>query len=312
MAKAGRAAGGGFLGIRWRQLYWIVPVIVVLAIAAVFFARWLRTLPDVQAWLGVYPGEYELPVGAPVGIPAWVGWQHFFNIFLIALIIRSGWQVRTVKRPPAYWTRKNTGVIRTKAAPRKISIQLWFHNAVDLLWVVNGAVFVVLIFSTGQWVRIVPTSWDVFPNAVSAALQYVSFDWPMENGWVNYNSLQQLSYFGVVFLLAPLAIITGLRMAEFWPAKARISSIYRVELARAVHFPVMLAFCVFILVHVVLVLATGAQRNLNHMFAASDDASSWWGVAFFAGGMIVVAAAILAARPIVLRAIAGAFGKVSR
>ncbi len=169
-------------------------------------------------------------------------------------------------------------MIRTKAPPKKISIQLWFHNAVDLLWVINGVVFIALLFSTGQWMRIVPTSWDVFPNAVSAALQYVSFDWPMENGWVNYNSLQQLSYFGVVFLLAPLAILTGLRMAEFWPAKARITRIYKIEWARAVHLPVMLLFCLFILVHVVLVLATGAQRNLNHMFAASDDASSWWGV----------------------------------
>lgn len=308
MAKAAGAGGGS----RWRQLTWIVPVVLVVAVALVVLARWLRTLPDVQAWLGEYPGAYALPAGAPVGIPVWAGWQHYLNIFFIALIIRSGWQVRTVKRPPAYWTRTNTGVIRTKATPRKISIQLWFHNAVDLLWVVNGVVFVVLIFATGQWVRIVPTSWAVLPNAASAALQYVSFDWPMESGWVNYNSLQQLSYFGVVFLLAPLAIVTGLRMAEFWPAKARISSIYKVEWARAVHFPVMLLFSLFILVHVILVLATGAQANLNHMFAASDDASSWWGVGFFAGGMLLVAGAVVAAQPIVLRAIAGAFGKVSR
>src|SRR5690606_32108387 len=150
---------------------------------------------DVQGWLAMYPGSYESPVPHPIGIPAWVGWQHFFNLFLMVLVIRSGWQVRTVKRPPAFWTRTNTGVIRTKARPRKISIQLWFHNAIDLLWVVNGAVFIVLIFVTGQWVRIVPTSWEVIPNAVSSLLQYVSFQWPVDNGWVNYNSLQQLSYF---------------------------------------------------------------------------------------------------------------------
>jgi len=306
-------AGAGSKGrSRWRHLYWVVPLVIVVAIAIVFLARHLRTLPDVQSWLVAFPGSYESPVPHPEGIPAWVGWQHFFNIFLMVLIIRSGWQVRTVKRPPAFWTRTNTGVIRTKARPRKISIQLWFHNAVDLLWVVNGAIFIVLIFVTGQWVRIVPTSWEVFPNALSSLLQYASFQWPVENGWVNYNSLQQLSYFGVVFLLAPLAIITGVRMAEFWPADARISKIYKVEWARAVHFPVMLLFVLFIVVHVVLVLATGAQRNLNHMFAASDDATSWWGVGFFAGAMLLCVAAVFAAQPIVLRAIAGAFGKVGR
>jgi len=297
---------------RWRVLYWLVPVLVVVAAAIVLLARWLRTLPAVQDWLADYPGAYPLPDFAPVGIPAWLAWQHFFNLFLMALVIRSGWQVRTIKRPPAFWTRTNRGVIRTKANPRKISIHLWFHNAVDLLWVINGVVYIVLLFATGQWTRIVPTSWAVFPNAASAALQYASFDWPVENGWVNYNALQQLSYFAVVFLLAPLAIVTGLRMAEFWPANARISKLYKVEWARAVHFPVMLLFVLFIIVHVVLVLATGAQRNLGHMFAASDDAASWWGVGFFAGALVLTAAAIVAAQPIVLRAIGGVFGKVGR
>ena len=65
-----------------------------------------------------------------------------------------------------------------------------------------------------------PTSWDVFPNAVSAALQYVSLDWPTENGWVNYNGLQQLAYFATVFIAAPLAIVTGVRMSGIWPKKA--------------------------------------------------------------------------------------------
>ena len=73
--------------------------------------------------------------------------------------------------------------------------------------------FFVLLFVTGQWMRIVPTSWDVFPNALSAALQYVSLDWPTENGWVNYNSLQLLAYFVTVFIAAPLAIVTGMRMS---------------------------------------------------------------------------------------------------
>ena len=57
-----------------------------------------------------------------------------------------------------------------------------------------GLIDCVLLFVTGQWMRVIPTSWEVFPNALSAALQYVSLDWPTENGWVNYNGLQQLAY----------------------------------------------------------------------------------------------------------------------
>ncbi len=119
--------------------------------------------------------------------------------------------------------------------------------------------------------RIVPTSWEVFPNAISAALQYVSLDWPTENGWVNYNSLQQLAYFATVFLAAPLAIATGVRMSGIWPKNATaLNKAYPVEWARKIHFPVMLYFVAFIIVHVALVFATGALRNLNHMYAAQD------------------------------------------
>ena len=140
-----------------------------------------------------------------------------------------------------------------------------------------------LLFATGHWVRIVPTSWEVFPNALSAAIQYVSLDWPTENGWVNYNSLQQLAYFATVFIAAPLAVITGVRMSGFWPKNAKaLNRAYPVEWARAVHFPVMLYFVAFIIVHVALVFATGALRNLNHMYGGSDVVN-WIGFWIFVG-----------------------------
>ena len=51
-----------------------------------------------------------------------------------------------------------------------------------------------------------PTSWDVFPNALSVLIQYLSLDWPAENGWVAYNGLQLIAYFVTVFIAAPLAL----------------------------------------------------------------------------------------------------------
>lgn len=278
--------------------------LAILAAAAVALVRAFLSLPFMQDFLATYPGEYHLPAGAPVGIPGWIGWQHFFNIFLMTLIIRSGTQVRHQKRPAAFWTPRGD--------PKgKISLTLWFHQSLDLLWIVNGVIFVVLLFVTGQWMRIVPTSWDVFPNALSAALQYVSFDWPTENGWVNYNSLQQIAYFTIVFLAAPVAIVTGFRMSGLWPKKAeRLSKAYPIEWARALHFPIMLFFALFILVHVALVLLTGMLRNLNHMFASSD-AVGWTGFWVFVLAMVVVAVGWIAARPLVLAPIAKLFGQVS-
>ena len=175
-----------------------------------------------------------------------------------------------------------------------------------------------LLFATGQWMRVVPTSWAVFPNALSAGLQYVSLDWPTENGWVYYNALQQLTYFATIFIAAPLSVITGYRMSKLWPQNAKwLSRVYRVEWARALHFPLMLYFVAFTAVHVFLVFATGALRNLNHMYAAQGStdptafADNWTGFWFFVLSLVVIAAALIAARPLVLAPIARLFGSVS-
>ncbi|WP_423185026.1 cytochrome b/b6 domain-containing protein [Arthrobacter sp. NyZ413] len=279
--------------------------LLVLAAVVVFGARWMIETAPLQVFLHDHPGEYPLPESAPVGIPAWLSWAHFFNVFLMILIIRTGLTIRTEKRPAAYWTsRRNPG--------NRISLTAWFHQALDLLWIVNGFVFIALLFGTGQWMRVVPTSWEVFPNALSALLQYLSLDWPTEDGWVNYNSLQQLAYFSTVFLAAPLAVVTGVRMSGLWPASAkRLSRLYPVEAARAIHFPVMLYFCGFIFIHVALVLSTGALRNLNHMYGG-QDAVNWTGFWIFFGSIVIMAVGWIAARPLVIAPVASLFGKVSR
>jgi thiosulfate reductase cytochrome b subunit len=304
---------GAYTPLQWLGSTAVLGVFALaLAGITVLVARFLLALGPGQEFLAAYPGEYHLPDSAPVGIPAWLNWSHFLNSFFLLFIIRTGWQVRSEKRPAAFWSlRKNKR--------RRISLTLWFHQAIDILWIANGVVFVVLLFATGQWMRIVPTSWEVFPNALSAALQYVSLDWPTENGWVNYNSLQQLSYFAITFLAAPLAIVSGVRLSGVWPKDAeRLNRLYPIEWARKIHFPVMLFFVAFIVVHVALVLATGALRNLNHMYAArgSVDPAAFTsdptGLLIFAASLLVMAVGWAAARPAVLVPIARLFGEVKQ
>ena len=296
---------GPFTTIQWVGAVIVGGAGLLIILGLVLFAaRWFVSLDFMQDFVTTYPGEYHLPEAAPVGLPAWIGWQHFFNVFLMVLIIRSGWQVRTEKRPTAFWSPRRNPT-------RKISLVLWFHQFIDILWLVNGVIFVVLLFVTGQWMRLVPTSWEVFPNALSAGLQYLSLDWPTENGWVNYNSLQQLAYFATVFLAAPLAAITGVRMSGVWPKNAKtLNRLYPMESARAIHFPVMIYIVLFIIAHVTLVFATGALRNLNHMYAG-QDAVNWAGFWIFVASMVVIAAGWIAARPFILVPIARLFGKVS-
>lgn len=296
----------------WFKLVWILPVAILVLLAIVLGTRAFRAGELGQDFLQTYPGESALPQWAPSGFPAWLAWQHGINAFLMVFIVKSGWLVRTVQRPKMYWTRTNTGLIRTANPPEKISINLWLHIATDTLWVLNGVVFYVLLFVTGQWTRIVPTTWDVFPNALSALIQYASLGWPNEDGWVNYNSLQLLSYFAIVFVIAPFALLTGLRMSPSWPKAAPVlNRLYPAGLARALHFPIMLVFVAFILVHVTLVLSTGALRNLNHMYATTEEVN-WPGFWIFAGSLVLMIVAWIALRPMSLRAIASTMGTVTR
>ena len=311
MTPARREPSTGRVVQLW-HLLWLGPVAVFLSAAVVAIAMVVRVQPAVQEFLVAFPGTVGTPAGTPVGFPAWLSWQHALNVLFLLLLVRTGWLIRQGKRPPAFWTRHNRPPFVTRNPPRRIGIHLWFHLLLDVLFVVNGVAYIALLFVSGHWLRVVPTSWEVVPNAVSAALQYASLDWPTDNGWVAYNALQQLAYSVTVFVAAPLAVVTGIRMSPWWPRDARrLGRVVPMEWARAVHFPVMLYFVLFVIAHVTLVLATGALRNLNHMYAGRDD-ETWWGAAIFAGSLLVMIAVWLVARPMVVARLAALGGKVTR
>ncbi len=313
---------------KWFNLLWLIPIGLLLLIIGIAVAKGIRDLPGVQSFMQRYPGMSHLPDDAPVGFPAWLGWQHFLNLFLMTFLLRSGVTIMA-DHPRFYWTRHSTPGrdwfrIQKPVPPdplytakqdsitlpdgvglpgRRHSIGLarWWHLGIDTLWLLNGIVFFVLIFSTGQWMRLVPMSWDVIPNAISVTIQYLSLDWPVESGWVNYNSLQLIAYFLTVFVAAPAALLTGLGMSPALSTRfRRISSLFSIQAARSLHFLVLCWFVLFIVVHVTLVLTTGALRNLNHMYAAADT-ESWLGFSLFAVSMVVVIVAWVAATPLTYR-----------
>jgi len=293
--------------IRWRRTVIWVGAIFIVAVAAVVFAAWFCGSPSGVQFIAAYPGTTPLPDWVPQGIPAWLGWQHFLNAFFMVMLVRAALIVRSGDRPAAMWRRRHP---RPDSKP--IQIELWTHLSLDLLWITNGVIFVVLLFVTGQWARIVPLSWDVVPNAVSAGLQYLSLHLPNENGWVAYNSLQVLGYFVTSFVAAPLAAITGLRMSPLWPTRwDRLSRVYTIEGAKRVHFPVMVYFVAFCVVHVGLVLVSGPLRNLSYMYAASQS-PTWWGVGLFAASLVVMIGGWFVIRPALMKFAGSLFGKVGR
>ena len=147
---------------------------------------------------------------------------------------------------------------------------------------INGIAHYVLLFTSGQWLRVVPTSWDVFPNGVSTAVHYLSLTLAVDQSWTRYNSLQQLAYFITVFIAAPTSIVTGLMQS---PAISNrlgwFGRLLNQQKARSLHFIALWWFLLFSMAHVTLVLITDARVNLNMMWAGVHD-NSWSGVAIFA------------------------------
>ncbi|WP_223246389.1 cytochrome b/b6 domain-containing protein [Micrococcus luteus] len=291
-----------------------VASVVVLALLAVLAGRWLRSLDPVADFIATYDGHPVLPEGTPEGMPWWMGWQHFLNMFLMVLIIRTGLQIRHETRPPANFTPTKDGLFSARGnTPKKFSLTIWMHQALDALWLLNGVIFVVLLIATGHWARIVPTDPHVFQHAVSAGIQYLSLDWPTENGWVHYNALQMLSYALVVFVAAPLAALTGWRMSSWFPTEATgLNRAFPMEVARKVHFPVMVFFVAFIVVHVFLVAFTGLLTNLNHMYTSRGGATDAWGLVVFLVSVAVTAAAWFFLKPAFTAPVASRFGTVGR
>ena len=324
------------IGRRWVSTLWLLPVGVAVLIVGVAVAQHLREVTAVQQFIDTYPGvgAFQPPVDS--GFPGWLRILHFLNVLFMAFIIRSGLQIlaehprlqvdagstpgrewlrlrgpvppdRMVQSPPEKaWTARDD----TLTLPRwlglpgirhSIGLARWWHFSFDMLWVLLGATFYILLFSTGQWERLVPRDWDVFPNALSTGVQYLSLDFPTNQGWTQYNGLQNLSYFTTVFVAGPLAFATGLLQAPAIAARFGLGAgrLNR-QVARSIHFGVLIYFVVFILVHTAMVFMTGLLVNLNHITTGLNTAT-WAGLWLYVLWMTVVVLAWCVASPMTLR-----------
>lgn len=86
-----------------------------------------------------------------------------------------------------------------------------------------------------------------------------------------YNIFQKLSYIGVLFVLLPLLILSGLALAPgMWPWTADILG--GRQSARSIHFIAMALTTGFVLVHLTLVILAGPIDEVRSMI------TGWWRV----------------------------------
>ncbi len=81
----------------------------------------------------------------------------------------------------------------------------------------------------------------------------------------DYNVLQKLSYAGVLFVLLPLMILTGLTMSPSFNATAPwlLDVFGGRQTARSIHFLTMLVLVGFFVIHILMILAAGPLNELR-------------------------------------------------
>lgn len=83
-----------------------------------------------------------------------------------------------------------------------------------------------------------------------------------------YNPLQKIAYLLVIFVLAPLMVLTGLAMSPWLDAAfpVLVSLFDGRQSARSIHFIIAFGLLVFTVIHVLMVFAVGPIRELRAMF----------------------------------------------
>ena len=154
------------VGSRWFNLLWLLPLGFLLLLIGVAAAKGLRGMPSVQDFIARHPGtDLRADRRDYLGIPAWARWQHFFNVFFMLFILRSGLQILT-DHPRLYWTRHSTpgrdwfriqkpvppdplwtakqdsislpGQVGLPGIRHSIGLARWWHLGVNTLWLLNG------------------------------------------------------------------------------------------------------------------------------------------------------------------------------
>ena len=105
-------------------------------------------------------------------------------------------------------------------------------------------------------------------RALPAALKAHLVPWKVK-AQAHLNPMQKLSYFGIVFIVAPIIILSGLALAPSVDAWAPwLPAMFGGrQFARVWHFGGMIALMLFFVVHLGMVALTGVWNNLRSMLS---------------------------------------------
>lgn len=142
-----------------------------------------------------------------------------------------------------------------------------WHLFFAWLFVINGLIFIAYALASRHATRdLAPTSQDLRSIGTSFK-DHLTLKHPTGEEAKRYNVLQKLAYATILFIVAPLIVLSGLAMSPtIDTAVPWLVTIFGGrQAARTIHFLACFSFVGFILIHVVQVILTGFFNNICSM-----------------------------------------------
>ena len=156
----------------------------------------------------------------------------------------------------------------TLPSSRDLTVSQRWHLFFSWVLMINGLVYFIAGFATGHFRTLLPTLEELKPRPLLRTawnhlrLRFAKGDQPLE-----YNILQKLCYLSVIGILAPTMLLTGWAMLPGpGPFAGWLPQVFDGRQgARLVHFVAAMLLVLFVLVHLLALLAAGAWNELRSM-----------------------------------------------
>ena len=214
--------------------------------------------------------EKELRAKHPLAIR----WFHWLNFPILALMVWSGLMILwsndvftlfgrpvissdSLEHPLALYDRalkRNPEAEGAYTLGFRLAEGMWWHFALAWLFGINGLLYLLYLLKSREWRTLVPSR-----GAIKEAIHVVLVDLHLSKKPLpdrKYNAAQQIAYSGVV-VLGLGALLTGLAIYKPMRLSPLTQALGGYTAARFEHFWIMIAFCLFFLVHVFQVAKTG-------------------------------------------------------
>jgi thiosulfate reductase cytochrome b subunit len=200
---------------------------------------------------------------------------HCIHTLSFFALVVSGVAI-LLAHPRLYW-----GETGGMGAPSLIDLPLPFvltgqtgwgrslHLLAAWIAVLTGALYVVAGLANRHFQReFLPSKADLeWSHVARVVLNHLRFRRLGAQEAGSYNTLQQLAYLGVVFVLFPLMILTGLAMSPAITSvfPALVTGFGGQQSARTIHFVVAALLVIFLFVHVAMVCVAGFTIRMRSM-----------------------------------------------